>query len=194
MGYTHGIIWNKENIKNEIYKIMNVLEIERMPSASEIGKVTGNTRLVNAIRRHGGYYNTAITLGLDIKDSETKTGTKGEFFIKGLLERRGYSVEKMSTRHSYDLLVDSNVRIDVKTAKKYKSPKGFSFHTFNLEKKNPTCDIYILLKLEEKKVYIVPSKFTHQTQISMGNKSKYDEYENRFDYIDLYSKFYESVM
>lgn len=194
MGYVSGIRWSEQKIKEEIYKVMNVLDIKRMPSKSEIEKITGDSKLTNAIRRNGGFYNTANRLGLEIKESETKLGTKGEYYIKELLEKKGYKVEKMGVKHPYDLLINSNVKIDVKTAKIYRDPRGTEFYTFNLEKKNPTCDIYILLKLEEKKIYIIPSKFVKQTQISMGAKSKYDKYENQWDYIESYDSFYKSVI
>ena len=100
----------------------------------------------------------------------------------------------MSIKHPYDLLVDKNIKFDVKAANKYVNGEGHSYYSFNLEKRNPTCDIYILLCIDTERIFIIPSKFLHQTQISMSDNSKYSIYENRWDYIEQYSNFYKTVI
>lgn len=194
MGYTFGIQWNDKLIKEEILKVMEALNINRMPSSDEMKFVTGNTKLTNAIRRHGGYLFWATSLNLEQSECETRTGFKEELNVKTLLESKGYKVEKMATRHPYDLLVNGNIKIDVKAANKYTSPIGWSSYSFNLEKKNPTCDIYIIRCLQDDKTLVIPSKFLKQSQLCITDKeSKYDKFKDRWDYIKKYDDFYNSI-
>ncbi|MBN1058494.1 hypothetical protein FDB42_12065 [Clostridium botulinum] len=195
MGYTRGIKWTAEKIKTEIKEVMKTLNIDRMPTSVEIKKVTRNTSLINAIRRHGGYLFWAMQMNITQNECTTRTGLDGELLIKEILEYKGYSVEKMSVKHPYDLLVNENIKIDVKVSHKYKGKFG-EYYTFNLEKANPTCDIYVFICAEEdkKKFLIIPSKFLHQTQISVGYNSKYDIYKDSWDYIEQYNEFYKNVI
>lgn len=100
MGYTFGIQWNDKLIKEEILKVMEVLNINRMPSSDEMKLVTGNTKLTNAIRRHGGYLFWAASLNLEQSECETRTGFKEELNVKALLESKGYKVEKNDNQAS----------------------------------------------------------------------------------------------
>ena len=179
MGYAFGTKWSDELIKEEILKVMKALNINRMPSSDEIKLVTNNSKLTNAIRRHGGYLQWSARLRLHQSECETRTGLNSEIKIKEIHESKGYKVEKMTTRHPYDLLVNENIKIDVKAANKYESPTGWSSYSFNLEKANPTCDIYIICCLQDNKTLIIPSKFLKQTQLCITNKvSKYDIYKD----------------
>ncbi len=173
---------------------MAALNIDRMPTSVEIKKVTKNSCLINAIRRHGGFLYWSINIGVEQSECTTRTGLEGELKIKKFLERKGYKVEKMSVKHPYDLLVNDDIKIDVKFSNKYKGKCG-EYFTFNLEKSSPTCDLYIFICHEDgvKKTLIIPSKLLHQTQISVSDKSKYDIYKDRWDYIEQYDKFYKSV-
>lgn len=197
MGYTHGTRWNDELMKEEIRKVMKSLCIDRMPSRNEVELVMGNSKLSNRISKTGGFYKWAKRLGLKIKDSETKRGKKYEGYAEGLIHQKGYKTEKMSVKHSYDLLVEDNIKIDVKVAKPYNDEKVGTFHTFNLEKKNPTCDIYICFLLNEDesldRLIIIPSKYIKKTQLSMGKESMYNIYCDRWDYIEKYKMFYENL-
>lgn len=195
MGYAFGTKWSDELIKEEILKVMEALNINRMPSSDEIKLVTNNSKLTNAIRRHGGYLQWSARLRLDQSNCETRIGLNAEIKIKEILESKGYKVEKMRTRHPYDLLVNDNIKIDVKAANKYKSPKGWSSYSFNLEKKQPTCDIYVICCLQENKTLVIPSKFIKQTQLCITDKSsKYDKFQDRWDYIDKYDLFYKNIV
>lgn len=194
MGYTHGIQWTDELIKEEIFKVMESLNLNRMPSEPEIKNTLKNSGLACAISRRGGFRKWADKLNLSQSHCETRTGFNAEIKIKEILSNNGYEVEKMSIKHPYDLLVDKNIKIDVKAANKYVNGEGHSYYSFNLEKRNPTCDIYILLCIDTERIFIIPSKFLHQTQISMSDNSKYSIYENRWDYIEQYSNFYKTVI
>lgn len=194
MGYTHGIKWTHDNIKKEIYKVMKTLNINRMPSTEEIKLVTNNSALTNAIRRHGGYLYWANELKLEQSNCNTRVGMDGEYAIKSILEGIGYRVEKMSVKHPYDLLVNGNIKIDVKTSNKYTSNSGWSSYSFNLEKRNPTCDIYVLICNDDNKKLVIPSKYLKQTQVCItDNESKYEHFKDKWEYVELFDKFYKFI-
>lgn len=194
MGYARGKRWTDSIVEEEIIAVVKVLGEDRMPSKSECDSITGNYALTNAIKRYGGFDYFANKLNLKIKESESKLGHKGEVQVKKKLENLGYKVERMRLKHPYDLLVNDNIKIDVKTSSKYKSPEGWNSYSFNLEKENPTCDIYIFLCLEDDKYLIIPSKFLKQTQLTIGEVSKYDKYKDCWGYINQYDRFYKEIV
>lgn len=198
MGYTHGTRWSDNAIKTETFRVMNALDIKRMPTHSEIKNVTGNNRLANKISRTGGYKYWASELNLEIKDSETKFGNEWEYKIKSELENKGFDVLKMSTKHPYDLLINKNLKIDVKVSRYYKKEK-YKYHTFNLEKEYHNCDIFICVGLNDndeiEKLLIIPSKHLMGIkQLSVGVISKYDKFDRAYKYLDIYNKFYNEVI
>lgn len=193
MGYTTGIEWSYELIKEELMKIIMALDIDRMPTSVEIKNVTQNSKLVNAIRRHGGYIYWSQQLEKKQAEGKTRLGQQGEEEIKKILESKNYKVDRMSVKHPYDLLVNENIKIDVKTGRTYIGENGYKSHSFNLEKANPTCDIYILYCIDTNVIYVIPSKFAKKTQISIGEKSAYDSYIDRWEYIKIYDDFYKTI-
>ncbi|SHK38845.1 hypothetical protein SAMN02745248_02431 [Hathewaya proteolytica DSM 3090] len=196
MGYTHGKMWNDKNIEEQIRKVTKELNITRMPSNSEIIKITGNHCLSNAIAKSGGFKHWSTILNLEIKKSETGLGKKYERICGNILKEKGYKVEQMSVKHPYDLLVNGCVKIDVKASNRFKySNSGFCY-TFNLEKINPTCDLYVCFcinEIEVEKVLIIPSKFLKISQLSIGNKSEYDKFINQWEYVKQYDEFYKAI-
>src|SRR5699024_3514995 len=67
--------WTDELIKKEIKKSMDVLCINRMPSASELTSI-GRNDLHCAISKGLTYYGWAKEMGLNLKSSETLKGNK----------------------------------------------------------------------------------------------------------------------
>ena len=197
MGYSHGRRWNEETIKKEIYDIVDVMGINRMPTRVEIENITGNSSLTGVISKRGGFRYWADKLGLKIKESETQFGTKGEELAEKILTNKGYKVEQMTVKHPYDILVNDDIKIDIKTSRRYYYKDDNYMYSFRLEKRYPTCDLYMFLCIHEdkvEKVMIIPSKFLHQTQVSIGEQSKYDQYIDRYDYIESYDKLYKSII
>ncbi len=195
MGYTHGTKWTDELIKQEILKVKEALNLSRMPSNNEIKQVAGNG-LGCAISKKGGFRFWANKLNLKTKQSETKLGQDYEEKILELLNSKGYDVERMSTKHPYDLLANQNIKIDVKVSNLYRGKKG-EFHTFNLEKHNHNCDLFICVCVVDGKIVktlVIPSKFLMGIkQLSLGNTSIYDSFKDRFDYIEKYDVFYNKL-
>ena len=194
MGYSHRKQWTDQEIVYHIKEVMKTLDIKRMPSQSEIRNVMKSSALTNKICRTGGYKHWANRLGLELKQSETKTGNIWEFRIKEILENKGYIVEKMPTKHPYDLLINGNLKIDVKVS----NLTSYKYYTFNLEKKQHNCDIFICAAIQEEtiqKLMIIPSKFLmNKKQLSIGEEtSRYNDFIDRYDYIEKYIQFYEEL-
>jgi hypothetical protein len=190
-------LWKDEEIKNRLYEIMSILNISRMPTRSEIIKVENNQSLHNAISRGLGYYQWADMLNLKIKPSETDMGISYQKICKEHLTTLGYKVNDTSMKAPYDLIVNNNIRIDVKSGCAY-DLKGSRVHTFGINKKFPSCDIYIIYALNEtgeeiERNFIIPSKYLNLVSLSIGENSKYNKYINKWDYIDKFNKFYETL-
>ena len=71
-------------------------------------------------------------------------------------------------------------------------------NTFNLEKKNPTCDIYVLYCLDNDgnylKTIVIPSVVLQdKTQVGIGKNSKYNKYIDNWNVIEEYRRFYNSM-
>ncbi len=191
MGHAHGIAWNDKMIEEEIFKCMKSLNIDRMPSRSEVEMVTSNTALSNKISKTGGYYEWAKKLNIKIKDSETCLGLEYEHKFNNFMLELGYSSLVTTIKAPYDVLVEGGTKIDVKVSKGYNNANGFSF-SFNLESKIPKCDFYAFYCINDKqtKLLIVPSNvMTGKKQLSIGLTSKYDCYIDQFGLINDHIEF-----
>lgn len=198
MGYTHGCRWNRQKVKDSVLEVVDFYKLKRMPSRNELKEYYKNGALTSRISKEPrGYYGIAEELGLPMKDSETNTGKQYEYKIKEILEQKSYKVEKMSQNFPYDLLVNDNVKIDVKVSRLYNAQQGYGFYSYNIERGFPKCDVYMLVAISETQetIFIIPSKeVSKNTQISIGkNDSKYNKYKDRYDYIDKYIKFYNEL-
>lgn len=189
--------WTDPEISEEIKKCMSALVIERMPTANEL-KSLGRNDLHCVISRTKKYSGWAEELGLSLKSCDTRTGQAYESETENMLIHRGYKVERMSTKHPYDLLVNDHIKIDVKIAKPHILRGESKVHTFSTRKENPTCDIYFLIALDEKekieRILIIPSVHMRIQTLCIGANSKYNKFINRWDYIEKYDEFYKNVI
>lgn len=196
MGYSHGFQWTENAIENTIKKVMTKAKIKTMPSHTIMNEITGDKALSSAISRHGGTKYWADKLNLTIEKCESKMGYEYECKCKEFLESQfGFNCELTKAGYPYDILVNGNIKIDVKCGNLCRDFGNKSYYTFNLEKKNPTCDIYICYCLDNefvKKVYVIPScVMSGKTQLSVGaKKSKYDKYINAWKVVMDYDDFY----
>ena len=197
MGYTHGTEWNDELIEKKILEVVHELNIDHFPTHSEIIMVLGNKGLAAKISKYKGSVYWAEKLGLPLKYSETSFGNKFEIIaISDIFENTGLHSVQTSSRHPYDILVNNSVKIDVKVSKEFASNNCSKYYSFNLEKREPTCDIFVLYCLNDNescnKTLIIPScALMGQTQVGVGRKSKWDFYTNKWDYIRQYNDFFE---
>lgn len=199
MGHAHGEKWTEQDIINGIKEVMEKLELDTCPTHEQIEKYYNNSALSNRITRTGGIVYWANKLGLKQRESESKSGRTWELECLLYLQELGYNVDRMATRHPYDLLVNKSIKVDVKMSYLYDNNGNSPFYTFNLEKSCPTCDIYVCYCLnKEKKVektYVIPSIFlTDKTQLSLGVKtSVYDRFIDKWSYFNAYDNFYKSI-
>lgn len=188
-------LWNDERIKNELIKSIGILILDRMPTAEEL-KSIGRTDLHNAVSKTKKYSGWAKELELTRKRSETTIGQEWERKMADFLRKYEYEVELMTTKHPYDLLVDGVVKVDVKVANPYLL-RGSRVHTFGLGKKNPSCDIYILIALDEQggreRTLVIPSHHVKQTMVNIGKNSKYNVYKDNWNVLYEYSKFFNDI-
>ena len=184
-------IWTEQLIAEKIMWAKIAMRIGRMPSKSELEHFYGDTGLTNKIAKTGGFYHWAEKLGLEIKDSETLQGYTVETEVKSLLESIGFQCELTGVRHPYDILVDGCVKIDVKSARRSKV-HGSDVYSFGLAKRQPTCDIYIAVCLNDnqiiEKFYVIPAHvMAGKTQLCIGvHQSKYDSFIDRWDIVKSY--------
>lgn len=200
MGYTHGKEWNEENTKEAIMEIVNSLKLKHFPSKRQIIDFCGNNALANRISRSGGSRYYADLLKLEIVNCESEFGNFfEELAIDEILENTGFSSLHTNVRYPYDLLTNGNIKVDVKASKKVKNKNAnFPYHSFNLEKREPTCDIFVFYCLDEnmeieKRVIIPSCLLSGKTQVGIGGLSKWDAYIDKWEYFDIYNKFYDSV-
>lgn len=151
MGNTHRKKWTEETIKAELSTLINSKGTLTMPTLREMNISTGDCALSNAVTKSGGVRRWAATLGVPLSHSNTEKGWEGEARAKAILERQGFTVERMSTRHPFDLLVNDVAKVDVKCAKPHTFACGAQAYCYNLEKKFPRATFLCLLRRGEKK-------------------------------------------
>lgn len=196
MGYSHGKKWSEILILNEIKAIIKNFNLSVFPSLKKIDQIRGCSDLSNAISRYGGVKYWSKKTKLPLGKCETNFGQQYEDFCLKKLSSIGYETIKMSTRYPYDLIANKHIKIDVKVGRLYAN-KNVSFYTFNLEKKFPTCDIFVCYCINKEenteKVYIIPSKIMYgKTQLSIGVKNSiYDCYKDKWSIIKQYDDFYK---
>lgn len=180
---------------------MKELNLSRMPSRQEIVNVKHNNILTSAIAKNGGFKKWAEMLSLEMKNSESKTGWIAEDWAKDYLESLGYKVEKMSTKHPYDLLIDNFIKVDVKCSKPIMVKKNKTYsrlHSFWINKRHSTCDLYLLYALDEEnkieRVFVIPGHELMVKTLCIGKETKYEKYIDRWDYFDKYIKFHEQLL
>lgn len=174
-------------ICSRIKEVMNALNIDRMPSNSEIEIATKSTSLQNLICKNGGFYYWANMLGLKTKNSDTKKGIEYEEKCIDYLNSIDLSAESTPVRFPYDILVNGITKIDVKVSNGYSCDKGY-WYSFNLESNIPKCDIFVFYCTnngEKEKTLIIPANILKDMrQLSIGKTSVYDVYVDRWDYIE----------
>lgn len=186
--------WTYEEIEKSIYSVANSLGIKRMPTYHDIISEEGNS-LSNAIVRTLGYKGWAERLKLSIKESETSFGQSTEDMVEKLLNKQGFHTYQMGTIAPYDILVNQNIRIDVKSA----TLRGNS-HTYALGSKPHCCDIYICVGFDENRndimdILIIPFTEAKTQTITVRNrKGKYMKFKDRWGLISEFSTFFKKLV
>lgn len=198
MGYSHGKNWTNEDTKKDILRIVDTLGLDHFPTHSEMIGFYGNRSLTNRVSKSGGTRHWAKELNLPIKNCESELGNDYELFaIKEVAEHTRLISTQTKPRFPYDLLVDECVKIDVKVSYQFQNNCNAWANTFNLEKKDPTCDIFILYCLDmngdiDKTLVITAVALIGQSQVGVGRESKWDKYRDCWRYIVEFDVFMNS--
>ena len=204
MGFSHGREWTEKSIQDALLEIVNFYNMKTFPTHSEMEKFTSSKALSNAVSKHGGTRYFARKMNLPIKKCESEFGNDYELLaMKSIKEMCGFDSVQTKPRYPYDVLVNGNIKVDVKVSKaiicKNKGyEKEYITNTFNLEKREPTCDIFILycldLNNEISKTLIIPSAVVSGlTQVGVGLESHWDCFNNQWGYFDEYDSFYKKI-
>lgn len=202
MGHSHGIRWTEELMINDINRVIQFLGLNRFPTQHEINDFYGNSSLSQKISKTGGTKHWADKMGFDVKYCDSEFGESFEkYAINDIRIHTGLDSYKTKTRYPYDIATNKHIKVDIKSSTIVKSNNGFLYHSFKLEKREPTCDIYILYCINDNdKVYktlIIPSCHVYgQTQISttISGNSKWDRYEDNWNLFASYDRFYSDLM
>lgn len=186
-----------EEINTMILKVVSDLNIDRFPTRDEMNRYSGSSSLSGLISRRGGFIKWSKLTNLEMKQSETLVGYKGESILSETVSSKGYKIERQTANCLYDFIIDDNVRVDCKYSHLYHGDNG-SFYAFNLESKMHDCDLFILICEDDdknKNVIIIPQSFVqNQGQISVGQyKSKWYKYIDKYEYVDMYINFYKTL-
>lgn len=178
---------------------MKILNIKTFPTHSQMIDVIGNRGLCSKISKTGGTKFWAKKLDIPVKNCETEFGFKYESKVVEDIERElGLNSILMKPGYPYDVLTSGCVKIDTKVSRQFFTNCHTWQNTFNLEKKNPTCDIYVLYCLDNDgnylKTIVIPSVVLQgKTQVGIGKKSKYNKYIDNWNVIEEYKRFYDSI-
>lgn len=201
MGYTHGRKWKEREVEEEIKKVIDELGLKRFPTKREIEEFYGNKELSNKIVRGGGSRYYASLFGLELVHTESEFGNfYEEYAIDDIFKNTGFLSSHMKPRYPYDLLTNGNIKVDVKTSRKLENKNpAFPYYSFNLEKREPTCDLFIFYCLDKEcnidRTIIIPSCIiSGKTQIGMGGLTKWEVYEGKWDYFEKYNEFYLDLL
>jgi len=190
--------WSLEKIELELLSYITEKELTHLPSKPDLIK-DGRCDICNAMTRHKSMKYWSDRVGYPLKESETTTGNKFERIVSDYLILKGYHVDNMVTKHPYDLLVEGNIKIDVKVSSPH-NHFGTRSHTFRSSKECPTCDVYVCVALDEEKnpedIYVIPSTHAKIVTINISGMggSKYEKFKNNWDVIREYTKLYSSLI
>lgn len=200
MGYSHGFKWDDEKIIHEVKKMMSQRNMETFPTHSEMLNHFGNRSLLSAISKRGGTQKFANMMGIETKKCESKFGEKIEEVCSHQIEKNTSLKTKLTnSKYPYDILVQNAVKVDVKASVPFDNYGGTKYHTFNLEKKMQTCDVFVFYCMSKEfdieRTLIIPSfVLSGMSQLAVGSKSKYNKYIDSWQIIRKYFEFISSLV
>lgn len=191
--------WSMELAEQKIKELISKTEIDHFPTHSEIDIFFNNKGLSKYISTHGGTKEWAKKFNMKIKECDSDFGDKMEIYaISDIKNKTGFDSIQTKPRYPYDLVTNEHIKIDVKSAFNLKD-REYDTYVFNLEKKEPTCDIYLFYCMHEignpLKTFIIPSCYLKgMSQLGIGELSKWDCYQDKWEFIEEYSKFYTQIL
>lgn len=200
MGYARGILWDDATIEKHLLMIIHDRNMKTFPTHREMTEFFGTLGVSEAVSKHGGTKYWASRLGLPIKKCDSSFGDKYELIaIDDIKQTTGLDARQTIPRYPYDILIENNIKVDVKASRQRFTNMHCWQNNFELAKRDPTCDIFILYCLtcegEPIKTLVVPScVVTGQRSIGVGDNSKWNVYKDNWSLITKYEKFYKELM
>lgn len=128
-------------------------------------------------------------------DSNVYYGTQAEIIVSDKMKELGIGHKLMPYNHPFDILVNDNIRINVKSAWRGNIPPSQvgkvlnNRYHFSLHGRDNT-DLFILIIAETKDMFIIPVDILSNKKSDLymiypvsGNYGKYQKYINRWDLI-----------
>lgn len=105
------------------------------------------------------------------------------------LGHSGLRVLRRSVKAPYDLLINGQVRVDVKIGRFTSHRRGVEGYIFCLHKVPPTCDLYLLCCVDGRDrilaTYYIPATAAHVQTITIMASNKPGKYERYRDALDI---------
>lgn len=177
----HNKFWTEELVESEIRKVSEALG--HFPSNTELqGMKRGD--LSNIITKRGGFIFWAEKTGIARIHSDSDTGWIGEKKVQSLFISQGYLCDRpFGVKYPFDLLVNSILRIDVKSANfaSYGVCKGWFYRIG----KTPQADIVLCYQLDTGSFYAIPWYVCPTSNITISiNGGKYADYKDNWTLIE----------
>lgn len=187
--------WTDKTIYSAVMEIVRTTGQSHFPTHKQMDEFYGNSSLSKAVTRNGGIRRWTEILHLPpAKCKNTSFGDKYELqAIEDIKTETGLDSMLAPVRFPYDIYTDNAVKIDIKASMPLKG-RNFDVWSFNLEKKIPTCDLFVFYCVTgqndiAKRVIIPACVLSGIKQVGIGSKSKYDNYIERWDLINEYAAF-----
>lgn len=170
-----GIYWTDDKLKAEI---LAVVDDGYMPSSQDLTRLN-RSDIASRITKRGGYAHWAVECGLRRKDSDSRTGLLAEDYVSAELRRRGFLVERQTSRCRYDLIVNRRITVDVKAGSMWKDV-GYIFGIGHKD-----VDYLLLVPLLTGQTYgpihVVPGAECRQQTVTLTASHRFNSYKERFD-------------
>lgn len=191
--------YSDEYICQQIKEVMDALELERFPTHREIELFSGHNNLSKLICRRGGSKHFAELMGREWKNSHKLGSDYEKKALDDIKAETGFECCLTRETYPYDIYVGKGVKVDVKVANLREDNKSRIPHEVYIGKKNPTCDLYLIYCLDAEgktiKRLIIPScVLKGKMLIGIGDRSKWDIFDEKWNYFGLYDKFYNSLV
>src|SRR5690606_3116975 len=158
--------------------------VGRMPSGPEL-HAAGRADLAAQIARRGGFKRWAERLGLAQKGTETHWAHRWEESEARFFRSLGADVERMSTRHPFDMLVNGH-RVDVKASRWHEYAGRVRGYTFAGLKRGAHADFFDAVCIKDGVVaarFVVPAESArvmtlHLSPCDLEGGGKYGRFLN----------------
>lgn len=181
--------WTESLIEQRLRDAVAALAVSRMPTANELRSLPGGNALACKVSRTcNGFDGWADRLGLERAEHASRKGWRWEEWIAEQAEARGMNVERRRrVKEPWDLLINGRA-VDVKVSRPYKNSTGTFQWTFRIEREDLRRYFYILVAQQIEgppRIYIVPHQFMPCTCATIGVRSKYSRWLNRWDLLEV---------